>query len=324
MEKLCVLATRLGSPRGMYSCFASILEKHFTIVPQDALSSNPGLAERVRAVFVWDGVPQVNRTLLQALPQLQVVVNGGVGIDHLDVSLISSFGVKVCNTPGVVDNATADLGLGLMLASARRILEADRFSRCHEEGENLDEVSMGMDVSGATLGIVGMGRIGYKVAQRARAFDMKILYHNRHRRSEEEEQAVGAAYCPLLEDLLRTSDFVMLVVDLNSHTHHLIGAPQLATMKPSATLINISRGLVVDQEALVEALQKKHIRAAALDVTYPEPLPRGHALLSLPNVIVLPHVGTHTLETSGQIIQRMVTNALAVLSGEIPPDEVKV
>ncbi|KAJ3597572.1 hypothetical protein NHX12_001095 [Muraenolepis orangiensis] len=203
-----------------------------------------------------------------------VVVSGGVGVDHLDIPLINSFGVKVCNTPKVVDNATADLAMGLMLASARNILQGDSFSLCHVEGEDIDENHLGNDVSSKTLGIVGMGSIGYKVAKRAVAFDMKIFYHNRSCRPVEDEQMVGAEYCPVLEDLLAVSDYVVLLVNLTKASTHLIGRKQLSAMKSTATLINVSRGMVVDQEALVEALQNKIIKAAALDVTYPEPLPR--------------------------------------------------
>ncbi|KAM4601493.1 putative 2-ketogluconate reductase [Polymixia lowei] len=322
MEKPCVLASTLGSPGAICGCFSPLLEEHFTVVEPDKITNKPELCDKIQAVMVWGGSLPVNRTLLQSLPNLKVVVNGGVGVDHLDIPLINSFGVKVCNTPNVVDNATADLAMGLMLASARNIIEGDRFSRCHKEGEDIDEMIMGRDVSGSTLGIVGMGRIGYKVAKRAAAFDMKILYHNRSRRPVEEEQAVGATFCPLLADLLSASDFVMLVVNLSKQTTHLIGREQLLIMKSTATLVNISRGMVVDQEALVEALQNKQIRAAALDVTYPEPLPRDHPLLSLPNVIVLPHMGTHTLETSSHMVRRMVANTLAALAGHMPPDEV--
>ncbi|XP_062393701.1 glyoxylate/hydroxypyruvate reductase B [Sardina pilchardus] len=324
MAKPCILATKLGSPGGIYQCYAPCIEKHFTIIPQEEfVQKRNSLADKIQAVFVWGGALKVGRDLLQSLPNLKVVVNGGVGVDHFDIPLINSFGVKVCNTPDVVDNATADIGMGLMLASARKILEGHNFSVSHDT-EDLPESSMGTDVSGATLGIIGMGRIGYKVAKRASAFDMKILYHNRNRRPEQEERAVGATYCAKMEDLLRGADFVMVVVNLSPQTQKLIGEKELAMMKPTATLVNISRGLVVDQDALVDALQKKAIAAAALDVTYPEPLPRGHPLLSFPNVIVLPHIGTHTRETSGVMVERMVTNALAALSGGLPPDEVKV
>ncbi|KAG8571466.1 hypothetical protein GDO81_011656 [Engystomops pustulosus] len=154
---------------------------------------------------------------------------------------------------------------------------------------------VGGDITGMTLGIVGMGRIGYKIAQRAKAFEMKILYHNRHRRPEE-EKSVGASYCERLDDLLQQSDYVMLVVNLSPETEKLMGKHEFQMMKPSAMLINISRGLVVDQEALVEALETGQIKAAALDVTYPEPLPRDHPLLKMSNVVLAPHMGTATRE----------------------------
>ncbi|XP_022530056.1 glyoxylate/hydroxypyruvate reductase B isoform X1 [Astyanax mexicanus] len=322
MEKPCVLAP-IGQ-EAIYPCFAPCIEKHFTIVSYETFAQKrEDFADKIQAVFVWGGALKVDRGLLQSLPKLKAVVNGGVGVDHLDISLINSFGVKVSNTPHVVDNATADIGMGLMLASARKIIQADNFSR-HYESADMPESSMGNDVSGATLGIIGMGRIGYKVARRAYGFDMKILYHNRSRRKEEEERAVGAVYCEKMEELLQKSDFVMVVVNLSPQTHKLIGAKELAMMKSSSTLINISRGLVVDQDALVDALQRKVIKAAALDVTYPEPLPRGHPLLSFPNVIVLPHIGTHTVETSQIMVERMVTNALAAVNGEQLPNEVKI
>ncbi|XP_036448334.1 probable 2-ketogluconate reductase [Colossoma macropomum] len=321
-EKPCILAT-IGQ-EGIYKCFASCIEKHFTIINSDTfVQERELLVHKIQAIFVLGQSIKVDHSLLQSLPKLKVVVNGGVGVDHLDIPLINSFGVKVCNTPHVVDNATADIGMGLMLASARKLVQGHNFSQYHES-ESLLESLLGNDVSGATLGIIGMGRIGYKVAKRAQGFDMKILYHNRHRRTEEEEKAVGAVYCEKMEELLKKSDFVMLVVNLSPQTQKLIGAKELAMMKPSSTLINISRGLVVDQDALLDALQRNIIKAAALDVTYPEPLPRDHPLLSFPNVIVLPHMGTHTVETTRVKVETMVINALATLNGEQPPNEVKI
>ncbi|XP_066539679.1 glyoxylate/hydroxypyruvate reductase B [Hoplias malabaricus] len=322
MEKPCILAV-IGV-NGIYNCFVPWIEKHFTVISTETFAKKKGeFADKIQAVFVWGTSLNVDRSLLQSLPNLRVVVNGGVGVDHLDIPLINSFGVKVCNTPNVVDNATADIGMGLMLASARKIIQGQDFFK-HHESTWKDESILGNDISGATLGIIGMGRIGYKVAKRAQSFDMKILYHNRNRRKEEEERAVGAVYCEKMEELLKKSDFVMVVVNLSPQTHKLIGAKELAMMKPSSTLINISRGLVIDQDALVDALQRNVIKSAGLDVTYPEPLPRDHPLLSMPNVIVLPHMGTHTVETSQIMYERMVTNALAALNGEQPPDEVKI
>ncbi|NXL18508.1 GRHPR reductase, partial [Setophaga kirtlandii] len=181
---------------------------------------------------------------------------------------------------------------------------------------------LGVGVTRATLGIIGMGSIGYKVAQRARAFNMRILYHNRNQRRKEEEEAVGAHYCAKMEDLLQQSDFVMLVVNLTPETHKLIGKKELGLMKSTATLINISRGAVIDQDALVEALQNKFIRAAALDVTYPEPLPRDHPLLNLNNVIITPHIGTATVQAIRMMAEEAIANMLAVLNDQPIPSEV--
>uniref|UniRef100_A0A3Q1GUF9 Glyoxylate reductase/hydroxypyruvate reductase n=1 Tax=Acanthochromis polyacanthus TaxID=80966 RepID=A0A3Q1GUF9_9TELE len=250
----------------------------------------------------------------------EVVANGGVGIDHLDVPYINSLGVKVTNTPGVVSNATADIGMALLLASARKVVEGHQVAM-DPKITHIPQSLMGVEVSESTLGIIGMGHIGYKIAQRGKGFDMKILYHNRSRRSVEDEQAVGATYCANMDDLLKESDFVMLAVNLTPETTRLIGHRQLSLMKPTATLVNVSRGLVVDQDALVKALQSGTIRAAALDVTYPEPLPRDHPLLGLPNVLITPHVGTHTLATTIKMVQQMVDNAVAAVKGQTAPNE---
>ncbi|XP_029976021.1 uncharacterized protein LOC115409156 [Salarias fasciatus] len=299
-----------------------IMEKHFQLVCHKDFLQNPTLhAPKIQAVFVWNALPEVEPSLLRLLPSLKVVANGGVGIDHLDVAYISSLGVKVTNTPDVVNNATADMAMGLLLASARKIVEGHQVS-VDPKTTHIPQCLMGVEVSGSTVGIVGMGRIGYKVAQRSRGFDMKILYHNRSRRSVDDEEAVGATYCQKIDDLLRESDFVVLVVNLTAETTGLIGQRELSLMKPTATLVNVSRGLVVDQDALVKALQAGTIRAAALDVTYPEPLPRNHPLLRLPNVLITPHVGTNTYTTTRNMVQRMVDNAVAAVKGQPARDEV--
>ncbi|XP_029976028.1 uncharacterized protein LOC115409159 [Salarias fasciatus] len=301
--------------------FVKLMAEHFHLVDHKDLLQNPLLyGPKIQAVFVWY-YPRVERSLLRLLPSLKVVANGGVGIDHLDVAYISSLGVKVANTPDVVNNATADTAMGLLLASARKIVEGHKVATDPEISHK--PFLMGVEVSGSTVGIVGMGRIGYKVAQRSRGFDMKILYHNRSRRSVEDEEAVGATYCQKIDDLLRESDFVVLVVNLTAETTGLIGQRELSLMKPTATLVNVSRGLVVDQDALVKALQSGTIGAAALDVTHPEPLPRDHPLLHLPQVLITPHIGTSTYETTRKMVERAVENALAAVKGLPLPDEVK-
>ncbi|XP_077775924.1 glyoxylate/hydroxypyruvate reductase B-like [Podarcis muralis] len=226
---------------------------------------------------------------------------------------MTNFGVKIINIPNAVSVSTVNVEMALMLASARRLVEA-----CHiatsPDTTHFAVDWLGVEVTWATLGIFGMGSIGYNLAKRAKAFDMNILCHNRNHRKEEEEQAIGATYCKNIEDLLRQSDFVMLVVNLTSETHKLIGKRELQLMKPTATLINICRGAVVDQDALVEALQNGVIKAAALDVADPEPLPRDHLLLLLKNVIITPHIGTATVQALLMMTEEAVGNIHTVLN----------
>ncbi|KAJ7338599.1 hypothetical protein JRQ81_012501 [Phrynocephalus forsythii] len=263
----------IGGAFGVPESHVEFLKKHFDLITMKEFHKNKEqLCEKIRSIFVFELRPVVDCELLESLPRLKVVGNSGVGVDHLDLKLISSYGVKITNTPHAVSDSTADIGMALMLASARRLVEGCCIATSPDTTHFAADW-LGVEVTGATLGIIGMGSIGYKVAKRAKAFDMNILYHNRNRRKEEEE-AIGAIYCKNMQDLLQQSDFVMLVVNLTPETHKLIGKRELELMKPTATLINISRGAVVDQDALAKALQKSVIRAAALDVTDPEPLPR--------------------------------------------------
>ncbi|KAM9838535.1 putative 2-ketogluconate reductase [Aulostomus maculatus] len=312
------------SEHGYLEEVADIIKQHFRIICHRDFLQNPQLhGPKIQAVFVWQNLPETEPSLLSLLPALKVVSNGGVGIDHLDVRYINSLGVKVTNTPGVVSDATADMAMGLLLASARKIVEGHQIA-VDPKTTHISQYPMGVEVTGSTLGIVGMGHIGYKIAGRCKGFDMKILYHNRNRRSVEDEQAVGATYCENMDDLLRSSDFVVLVVNLTPETTGLISRRELSLMKPTATLVNVSRGLVVDQDALVEALQSGTIGAAALDVTHPEPLPREHPLLGLPNVLITPHTGTNTYTTIFKMVEKMVENALAAVKGQAVPNEVKM
>ncbi|KAM5305316.1 glyoxylate/hydroxypyruvate reductase B-like isoform 2-T2 [Glossophaga mutica] len=300
------------------------LQKHFNLITmQEFLDNKAQLGPKIQAVYIWGGKPAVTPELLQCLPALKIVANSGAGLDHLDLKLLASFGVKVASTPQAVCSPTADMGMALLLAAARRVVEGHQLA-VSPDTQNFSTNWMGQEVTGATLGIMGMGRIGYKVAQRARAFDMKILYHNRKRRKLEEEEAVGASYCESLDDLLRGSDFVMLAVSLTPQTQGLIGRRELRLMKPTAILVNIGRGLLIDQDALVEALQAGVVMAAALDVSHPEPLPRDHPLLKLKNVTLTPHVGSATHQARRQMMEDMVGSILASLSGLPIPNEVLV
>ncbi|NXX12922.1 GRHPR reductase, partial [Podargus strigoides] len=279
------------------------------------------MSKKVQAIYLWWHKPVIDQELLQSLPNLKVIANSGVGMDHLDLKLVASFGVKMANTPRAVSSSTADTGMALLLASARRLVEGYHIAM--SSGMEYPAADfLGAEVTGATLGIIGMGSIGYKIALRAKTFEMNILYHNRTQRKEQEEQAVGATYCKKIDSLLQQADFVMVAVSLTPQTHKLIGKRELELMKHTATLINISRGAVVDQEALVTALQTGVIRAAALDVTYPEPLPRDHTLLKLKNVIITPHLGIRTDMATFMITEEAAENILAALNGLPIPSEV--
>ncbi|XP_040913595.1 probable 2-ketogluconate reductase [Toxotes jaculatrix] len=322
-EKPWALVSEVGGEFGYLEELADILKQHFQLVHCREFLQNPALhGPKIQALFSWKYCPAAEPALLRLLPSLKVVASGGVGIDHLDVPFINSLGVKVANTPHVVSNSTADLAIGLLLASARKILEAHQIA-VDPKTTSIPQSLMGDEVTGSTLGIIGMGEIGYKIAQRSKGFEMKILYHSRTRRSEEDERAVEASYCERLDDLLRRSDFIVIAVKLTSDTVGLVGHRELSLMKPTATLVNISRGQVVDQEALVKALQSGTIRAAALDVTHPEPLPRDHPLLGLPNVLITPHIGISTYNTARRIVEKMLENALAAVKGLPVPNEVK-
>ncbi|XP_032437011.1 probable 2-ketogluconate reductase isoform X1 [Xiphophorus hellerii] len=321
-NKPWVLISEVGD-KGVHEDVVDIINQHFHIICLEEFLQNPALhGPKIQGLFMWYYSPAAEPSLMSCLPSLKVIANGGVGIDHLDVPYINSFGVKVTNTPGVVSDATADMAMALLLASARKVLEGHLIS-VDSKTTHVPKNLTGVEVTGSTLGIIGMGHIGYKVAQRSKGFNMRILYHNRNRRSIEDEQAVGASYCEKLDDLLKESDFVVVVVNLTPDTTGLISHRELSLMKPTATLVNVSRGLVVDQDALVKALTTGTIRAAALDVTHPEPLPRNHPLLTLPNVLITPHIGTNTRGTERKIVQMMVDNILAAVKGLAVPNEVK-
>ncbi|XP_056377328.1 glyoxylate/hydroxypyruvate reductase B-like isoform X2 [Hyla sarda] len=309
-----VLVEEIGGPDGVMKEHVDFLKEHFTLITMQELKENKEkLADKIVCIFNWANKPNVDSTLLKCLPRLKVIASAGAGVDHLDIKMISSYGVKVANTPLAVTNSTADLAMTLLLVSARNFLEAHQIA-VSPNTERIDGNWVGGDITGMTLGIVGLGRIGFKIAQRAKAFEMKILYHNRHRRLEE-EKSVGATYCARLDDLLQQSDYVMLVVNLSPETKKMIGKHEFHVMKPTATLINVSRGLVVDQDALVEALQTCQIKAAALDVTYPEPLPRDHPLLKMSNVVLAPHMGTATHGTLQLMMEEMVQSMMDAVNG---------
>jgi glyoxylate reductase len=260
---------------------------------------------------------RIDAELLAAAPRLRVVANMAVGYDNVDVAACTARGVVATNTPGVLTETTADMAFALLMAAARRVVESERYVREGRWQTWGPMLFLGQDVHHATLGIVGLGRIGAEVARRARGFDMRVLYHARSRKPELERD-LGVEYASL-ERLLRESDFVSLHVDLNPETRHLISSARLRQMKPTAVLVNTARGPVVDQRALYEALRDGIVSAAALDVTDPEPIPADDPLLDLPNVIVCPHIASASVATRTRMATLAAENLVSVLEGRRPP-----
>jgi glyoxylate reductase len=287
-----------------------LLEPHVEVLPWPDSGPAP---EAVQAIYTY-GHPRVDGALLDRLPGVRIISNFGVGVDHIDVAAAADRRIPVGNTPGVLDGATADQAFALLLAAGRRLAEGDRYARGPTFLRYDPGYMLGREIHGSTLGIVGLGRIGQQVARRARGFDMTVLYHNRRRRPEVEAE-LGVRYLPFA-DLLAQSDYIVLTVPLTPDTQGLIGRAEIARMKPTATLINVARGPVVDTTALTEALSERRLYAAALDVTDPEPLPRDHPLLRLDNLTIAPHLGSATEQTRQRMAEISLENLLAGLEGQ--------
>jgi glyoxylate reductase len=261
---------------------------------------------------------RIDGELLDAAPRLRVVSNMAVGYDNINVAACTARGIPVGNTPGVLTDTTADLTFALLMAAARRIVEGVDYVRARRWKTWGPMLLMGQDVHAATLGIIGLGRIGQAVARRARGFDMRILYHDIQPMTEA-EAALGATHVDM-DTLLAESDFVTVHVNLTEATYHLIGQEELRKMKPTAVLVNAARGGVVDPQALYEALRDGEIGYAALDVTEPEPIPEDDPLLSLPNCIVVPHIASASVATRTKMATMAAENLLAGLRGQPLPN----
>lgn len=263
---------------------------------------------------------RIDAPMIDAAPNLKVISNYAVGFDNIDVPAATARGILVGNTPGVLTETTADFAFVLLMAAARRVVEADGHTRQGKWRTWGPMVLLGQDIHHATLGIVGLGRIGSEVARRARGFGMHVLYHDTTRRDRAEEEELAVEFVPDLVELLRRSDFVSLHVPLTQTTRGLIGSAQLAVMKPSAVLVNTARGAVVDQHALYEALRDGRIFAAGIDVTEVEPIPPDDPLLTLDNVIIAPHVASASFATRRNMALMAADNLIAGLRGEVPPN----
>jgi glyoxylate/hydroxypyruvate/2-ketogluconate reductase len=292
------------------------LSESFEVVgnPDDALWGPAELAQRIagcQALFCT-GSDRVDAALMSAAPELKIVATGSVGFNHVDLAYCRSHGIALTNTPDVLTAATADMAWTLLMAAGRRVSESERWLReGHWKRWAFDQF-LGADFEETTLGIVGMGRIGSAVARRASGFSMKLIYCNRSPAPNERE--LGATRVPL-DTLLSTADHVVLVLPYSPQTHHLIGARELALMKPTATLVNIARGGIIDDRALAAALRNGQIGAAGLDVFEGEPA-LASELLALSNVVLTPHIGSSTLRTRLAMAMLAARNLLAWADGQ--------
>ena len=264
------------------------------------------------------GSERIDASALSDAKNLKVVANISVGYNNFDIPAITAAGVMATNTPDVLTDTTADFGFALLMATARRITESEHWVRAGKWGQwSIVTNPLGMDLHHSTLGIIGMGRIGQGIAKRALGFGMKVIYHNRKPLSEADEKVCGATYVSK-EELLRTADHVVLVLPYTAQNHHTIGAAEIAMMKPSATLVNIARGGIVDDAALAQALQSGKIFAAGLDVFEGEPQVHPE-LLKCSNIVLAPHIASATEKTRRAMVDLAVQNLRAALDGKKPP-----
>lgn len=317
MHRPHVLIARAVFPEAV----ARLLE-HFEVEanPDDTEWSPHELSRRLsgKTGLLATSGERIDAALLQAHPQLRAVCLMTVGYNNVDVPACTARGVLATNAPGVLTETTADLGFALMMATARRMAEAERFLRSGHWTKWRYDLLTGSDVHGATLGILGMGRIGQAIARRgALGFGMKVIYHNRSRLPAADEAPISARYVDKAT-LLREADHLVLVLPYSASSHHAIGAGELAMMKPTATLTNVARGGIVDDAALAVALRERRIAAAGLDVFENEPA-LNPALLELPNVVLLPHIGSATEATRRAMVGCAVDNLVAALTGGKPP-----
>lgn len=311
MSKPAVLVARAVFPEVL-----ARLEAHFAVEAnqEDVLWSKPQLIERLQGKqgAFTTGSERIDAEVLAACPDLKVCANMAVGFNNFDLPAMTARRVLGTNTPDVLTETTADFGFALMMAAARRISESEHFLRAGKWDRWRYDMFAGSEVHGATLGILGMGRIGQGIARRgAHGFGMQVIYHNRSRLAPELEAACKARYVGK-EELLKTADHLVLVLPYSAESHHAIGAAELAMMKPSATLTNIARGGIVDDAALAQALKNRQIAAAGIDVFEGEPKVNP-ALLDVPNVVLTPHIASATVQTRLAMAQLAADNLVGFL-----------
>lgn len=319
LMKPSVLVTKRIFPEAL-----EYLRQHAEVEYHDSQESYPP-DELLNRLKTKDGAvsqltDKFTAAVMQALPKLRVIANVAVGFDNIDIQAATERNIIVTNTPGVLTETTADFAFALLMAAARRVAEGDRFLRAGRWREWSVDLLCGHDIYGRTLGLLGMGRIGQAVARRARGFQMRVLYHDAVRQDAQSEKDLGVEFVPF-ETLLRESDFISLHVPLLPETKKLIGAGALAQMKKTAILVNTSRGPVVDEAALAEALANGTIAAAGLDVFEREPAVEPK-LLQLENAVLAPHIASGSVDTRKKMCQMAVENAVAALQGRPPANGV--
>lgn len=280
--------------------------------PYEVIRERAAQADGLLTLFT----DQVDDELLSHALRLQVVSNMAVGYDNVDVEAATRHGVLVTNTPGVLTETTADLAFALLMATARRVVEGDRHTRHGKWKTWGPMILLGQDVHGATLGLIGLGRIGWEMAKRARGFSMRVLYYDVHRRPELERE--GELEFAEFDTVLQEADFVSIHTPLNEETYHLVGAREFGLMKPTAVFVNSSRGPLVDQAALYDALSTGKIFAAGIDVTDPEPVAGDDPLLQLDNLVITPHIASASVATRTRMAVLAAENLVAALYGERP------
>lgn len=309
--------------RAVFPDVVERLKQYFDVEPnqEDEIFTADELARRLQGKDGAFTTPseRITADTIAACPTLKAICNMAVGYNNIDLDAASRAGIIVTNTPEVLNETTADFAWALLLAAARRVCESEHWLRDGKWQKWRYDSFMGADIHGSTLGIIGMGRIGQAIARRSMGFNMRVIYHNRSRLPAEREAAANHAQYVGKEELLRTADHVVLVLPYSAESHHTIGAAELAMMKPSATLVNIARGGIVDDAALVVALRAKRIGAAGLDVFENEPA-FDPAFLTLSNVVLTPHIGSASEATRRAMANCAADNLIAALTGATPPN----
>jgi glyoxylate reductase len=298
------------------ACDYAIWDNEEQPVPRDVLFHEAADADGVLTILS----ERIDQAFLDAAPRCRVIANMAVGYDNVDLPALTRRGVLLTNTPDVLTETTADLAWTLLMATSRRIVEGQKLIEAGKWASWSPMFMVGQDIYGATLGIVGAGRIGTALARRAAGFNMRLLYHNR-RSSPELERETGAQYCGL-DDLLREADFVVVLLPLSDETRGMFRAREFALMKPTAVFVNAARGPIVNESDLAEALKQGRPWAAGLDVFEKEPISPDHPLLRLPNLVAVPHIGSATVATRTRMATTAATNLVAALTGQPVPNPV--